>query len=95
MPADQQTATIADQQIAQFEAERASHTLNLARLNAIPAAKRNESWIAAARVALDAIDTIDGAITATKAAAKAARDGIPIVDVAAVRADVEKREKAK
>lgn len=88
---NEQRANAAAEQVRGFENERYGHELNLARLNAITEDRRDDSWKDAVQNALNALDTIDTAIATTKEAQKAAKDGNPVVDVAAMRTALDEK----
>jgi hypothetical protein len=56
---------LAAAQAQQFEDELSGHELNLARLQALPAAQRDEGWQSQVDAAQAAIDTLDRAIETT------------------------------
>lgn len=78
---EEQRAEIVERHVLQFEGERYSRELDLARLVAIPDEKRDSNWKLAVREILYAIDTIDEAIEVTRQATP--------VDLDALRTEVE------
>lgn len=88
----QQRADTLKAQVAQFENEKFGHESNIMRLMALPESDHDESWAAALQSAFDAIDTLEGTIASTKAAADVAIAGNAIVDLKAARKALKERQ---